>query len=169
MPSIIAFFQSKFSDKNIRIIRAVYALIFAGVLYIGRYDLVPQWGLPPYSWYILALFPAVSLVRAVLDPGICRRKIWKWTQVGVGIYLVFVGWWVLENRDIPSVSTLGTGTIQVDAAPVPTVDVSAGYINADMYIALLGWICMFGGLLFASKNITTKNERYGEKVTKIRV
>lgn len=48
-------------------------------------------------------------------------------------------------------------------------DATPFIIDSDFWIGFFGfWVAIFGFAL-TSKNITKKNERYGEKVTKIRV
>lgn len=83
MMKFIQTLQAKPSDTTIRLIRAVFALLTLLVLALAvQYDvLIVQFSLPKELVYILFIFPLIGLIRAIFDPGIFRRKIWKWTNV----------------------------------------------------------------------------------------
>ena len=82
MLKLIETLRSKPSDRNIRIIRIVYAIILLGVIFFGfgktswEFTKIPQEVL-----YILYVFPIIGLIRGIFDRGIMRKKLWKWTQV----------------------------------------------------------------------------------------
>ena len=103
MFKLIDTLRSKPSDKNIRIIRIIFALILLGVIYFGfsktyfEYSAIPSWVL-----YMLYIFPLIGLVRGIADPGIMRRKLWKWTQVGFGIAMMVIALFLIETDTAPA-------------------------------------------------------------------
>lgn len=103
MFKLIDTLRSKPSDKNIRIIRIIFAMILLGVIYFGfsktyfEYSAIPSWVL-----YMLYVFPLIGLVRGITDPGIMRRKLWKWTQVGFGIAMMVIALFLIETDTAPA-------------------------------------------------------------------
>jgi hypothetical protein len=74
--------RAKPSDRNIRIIRVVFALILIGVIYFGFTKTTWEFSqIPNEALYILYVFPLIGIIRGIFDPGIMRKKLWKWTQV----------------------------------------------------------------------------------------
>ena len=122
--------------------------------------------------YGLFIFPAIGLIRGILDPGIFRKKIWKWTVFGLGIAMILISLFIIEDQ--PSISaivttTSNTGTINIaDIGNTPTLLVPFT-VSTDNWFGFYGFILAIMGVLLNSKNITLKNERYGEIVKKIRV
>lgn len=171
MLKLIETLRAKPSDRNIRIIRIVFAAILLGVLYFGfpktsfEYSAIPKEVL-----YALYIFPIIGLVRGILDPGIMRRKLWKWTQVSLGVIMMIISFFLIET-DTLSQTTLPmmTSSWELSATSLMSQEVPVRTVDTDFWIGFLGFWLALGGLIFAGKNITTKNERYGEKVTKIRV
>lgn len=172
MLKLIETLRAKPSDRNIRIIRIVFATILLGVLYFGfpktsfEYSAIPKEVL-----YALYIFPIIGLVRGILDPGIMRRKLWKWTQVSLGVTMMIVSLFFIETDtstrtdSVPSSASGWLSATEIVNRNMPT----PGGVDTDFWVGFLGFWLAISGLIFASKNITTKNERYGEKVTKIRV
>ena len=80
MLKLIDTLRAKPSDRTIRLVRTGFALILLFVITFGiakthwNYSSIPQ-----SLIYILYFFPLVGLVRGIFDPGIVRRKVWKWT------------------------------------------------------------------------------------------
>lgn len=83
MMKFIQTLQAKPSDSTIRLIRALFSLLTLLVLGLAiEYDvLIVEFSLPKELVYFLFTFPLIGLIRAIFDPGIFRRKIWKWTNV----------------------------------------------------------------------------------------
>ncbi len=174
MLKLIETLRAKPSDRNIRIMRIIFAIILLGVIYFGfsktyfEYSTVPKEVL-----YVLYIFPLIGLIRGIFDPGVFRRKIWKWTQVWLGIAMMTIAILLIntEMRIVssgPVVSSSGSlsATALVSVVPMSS---TASPIDTDFWIGFLGfWVSLFG-LILTSKNITKKNERYGEIVKKIRV
>lgn len=98
MLKLIETLRAKPSDRNIRIFRTVFALILILIITGGvthtdwNYDIIPD-----QLVYILYIFPLIGLVRGILDPGIVRRKIWKWTVVSLGLAMMILTLGFLET------------------------------------------------------------------------
>ena len=151
MFKLIETLRAKPSDRNIRIIRVVFAIILLGVIYFGFSKTTWEFSnIPKEVLYALYLFPFIGLIRGIFDPGIMRRKLWKWTQVTLWGLMLILSWFFIETDTGGSVSV-------------------AKIVDTDFWIWFFGFWLLLAGLTIASKNITLKNERYGEKVTKIRV
>ena len=182
MFKLIELLRSKPSDRTIRIIRTLLALILLGVIYFGftktdfsYYPIWPDWWMKakiiPHSLlYFLYIFPAIWLIRGLFDPGVFRKKIWKWTQVGIGVTMMLVSFFLIETD-----TSVPNPVIQSTSRWLSAVDLNAekpvqkGGVDTDFWIGFFGIFVTLLGLFFTSKNITTKNERYGEIVKKIRV
>jgi hypothetical protein len=173
MLKLIETLRAKPSDRNIRIIRVVFAIILLGVIYFGFSKTTWEFSnIPKEILYVLYLFPFIGLVRGIFDPGIMRRKLWKWTQVTLWGLMLILSWFFIETDTggsaAPIVSSVSGEISAVDLANQATVSV-AKIVDTDFWIWFFGFWLLLAGLTIASKNITLKNERYGEKVTKIRV
>jgi hypothetical protein len=174
MFKLIETLRAKPSDRNIRIIRIVFALILLGVIYFGFSKTYFEYvQIPKELLYVLYIFPLIGLIRGIFDPGVFRKKIWKWTQVGIGVVMMIISFFFIETQmtilvsgDIkPSSVTGSISAADMVQAPVQ----SASWVDSDFWIGFFGfWLSLFG-LTLSSKNITKKNERYGEIVKKIRV
>lgn len=116
---------------------------------------------------MLYIFPLIGLVRGILDPGIMRRKLWKWTQVGFGIVLMVMALFLIETDTATEAVTPVGGEISASALVAGASRETV--IDTDFWVGFLGFWLTLAGLTLASKNITKKNERYGEIVKKIRV
>lgn len=73
MMNTLAKLAQKPTDRNIRITRVVFALILIAIIYFGYDVTAVNFGLPTELKYGLYLFPAIGLVRGLLDPGIIRK------------------------------------------------------------------------------------------------
>ncbi len=86
--------------------------------------------------------------------------------------MLILSWFFIETDTggsaAPIVSSVSGEISAVDLANQATVSV-AKIVDTDFWIWFFGFWLLLAGLTIASKNITLKNERYGEKVTKIRV
>lgn len=174
MFKLIETLQSKPSDRNIRIIRVTFALILLGVIYFGFAKTTWEFSqIPNEILYILYVFPLIWLIRGIFDPGIMRKKLWKWTQVGIWVTMLLLSWFFIETKTTTLVQEQQTiapsGEISAVDLANQGVQKSEMIVDTDFWIGFLGFWLLLTGLTMASKNITTKNERYWEKVTKIRV
>ncbi len=100
-----------------------------------------------------------------------RKKLWKWTQVGFGVTMMIVAFFLIETDTSITGSAIvpaSSGFISATASLSPSSN-STQAVDTDFWLGFLGFWLALAGLVFASKNITLKNERYGEKVKKIRV
>lgn len=175
MFKLIETLRAKPSDRNIRIFRIVFACILLGVIYFGFSKTYFEYSaIPKEALYVLYVFPLIGLIRGIFDPGVFRKKIWKWTQVGFGIFMMMVALFLIntEMRIVSdgSTATVSSGSLSASdlVAATPT-NTTASPIDTDFWIGFLGfWVSLFG-LVLTSKNTTKKNERYGEIVKKIRV
>jgi membrane protein YdbS with pleckstrin-like domain len=79
MMNIISKIAQKPSDKTIRITRILFALVLLLTIIFGWSVTRTEFGLPEYIKYILFIFPLIGLIRGIFDPGVFRKKIWKWT------------------------------------------------------------------------------------------
>lgn len=73
MINTLAKLAQKPTDRNIRIIRVVFALILIAIIYFGWDVTALNFGLPTELKYALYVFPVIGLVRGLLDPGIVRK------------------------------------------------------------------------------------------------
>ena len=174
MTSILSKLAAKPSDKAIRITRVVFALILIALIYLWWDSTVLNFGIPKFALYVLYIFPAIGLMRGILDPGIFRKKIWKWTIVSMGAIMMILSVFFLDDvvteiQLTPTTTTVsGEKQIRVDDILKNTSETKFS-LSTDNWFGFLGFILIIVGIALNGKNITTKNERHGEKVTKIRV
>ncbi len=159
------------SDKNIRIVRIVFSLILILVITFGLGVTKVNFGLPNELKYGLYIFPLIGLIRGIFDPGVFRKKIWKWTIVGIGITFLLVSLFIID--DMPPITPAAinqtiSGEIQIGTLQTTTPDTPFS-LSTDNWFGFFGPILILMWLLLNGKNITKKNERYGEIVKKIRV
>ncbi len=172
---------SKPKDSTIRISRLIVALLFILII-VGGWDTFQMQiaytdiTLPVWTKYFLFLCAGLSILRGTLDPGLFRRKAWKWITVGRGVLMMLVAFFLIDEIDttpqmIAPVVQTGSGISLSDLSNQPTVSSSGWttFFDTDSWIMFAGILTIIFGLTLNSKNITKKNERYGEKVTKIRV
>jgi uncharacterized membrane protein YdcZ (DUF606 family) len=171
MLNFIQKLAAKPTDKTIRIVRVVFALILILVIVLGWEVTMTEFGLPEYIKYTLFVFPAIGLVRGIFDPGVFRKKIWKWTIVGIGVAMMIISLFLIEDKEgnTTIVPTTVSGEIDISTIIDKTEDSRAFTLSTDNWFGFFGFMLLLVGLLLNGKNITNKNERYGEKVTKIRV
>ncbi len=162
--------MGKPSDRNIRIIRIIFALILLVVIYFGWDVTSVNFGLPTELKYALYIFPTVGLIRGIFDPGLFRKKIWKWTIFGLGVAMLLISLVFIEDQAHPltqsTAQTTSSGTLDVGNITQTSVPWT---VSTDNWFGVFGFFVAFFGFFLNNKNITRKNERYGEKVTKIRV
>jgi hypothetical protein len=120
--------------------------------------------------YALFVFPLIGLVRGLFDPGIFRKKIWKWTIFGLGITMILLSLFIIEDTPIV-VPTANVNSAAIDMNNLETAaKISVPFtLSTDNFFGFFGFILMIIGFFLNGKNITLKNERYGEIVKKIRV
>jgi hypothetical protein len=169
MFKLIETLRAKPSDRNIRIFRTVFALILLGVIYFGFSNTSFEYSqIPREALYALYIFPLIWLIRGIFDPGVWRKKLWKWTIVGLWVTMMIVSLLLIET-EMRVISSGPVSTSAVDIVTTWATSSSASPVDTDFWIGFLGfWVSLFG-LVLTSKNITKKNERYGEIVKKIRV
>lgn len=92
--------MSKPSDAKIRMIRIVFALILIAVIYFGWDVTEVYWGLPEETKYALYFFPLVGLIRGIFDPGLFRKRVWKWTIFGLGVAMILISLFLIEDRPL---------------------------------------------------------------------
>lgn len=174
MFKLIEMLRAKPSDRNIRIMRIIFAIILLGVIYFGFPKTYFEYtAIPKETLYALYVFPLIGFIRGIFDPGVFRRKIWKWTQVGIGVIMMSIAL-LFINTEMRIVSdgsnVVSSGSLSAtDIVATVSKKTAASPVDTDFWIGFLGfWVSLFG-LTLTSKNITKKNERYGEIVKKIRV
>jgi hypothetical protein len=174
MLSTLTKLAQKPTDKTIRTVRTVFALILIALIYFGWDVTALNFDLPAELKYALYIFPIIGLMRGIVDPGLFRKKIWKWTIVALGGLMLVISLVFID--DVPAVSPTiarattvsGEGISISDINTTPTSD-TAFSVSTDNWFGFFGPILAIIGFLLTGKNITTKNERYGEIIKKIRV
>ena len=170
--NLVSKITQKPSDKTIRITRIVFALLLLIVIYFGWTVTRTEFGLPEEIKYALYVFPLIGLIRGIFDPGVFRKKIWKWTVFGLGVTIILISLFAIEDKEIivtTPVATVNTGSLNI-ADLTKSTPVSVPFtLSTDNFFGFFGFILMIMGFFLNSKNITLKNERYGEIVKKIRV
>lgn len=175
MINALAKLAQKPSDKNIRITRVVFALVLIAIIYFGYDVTTVNFGLPAELKYALYLFPAIGLVRGLLDPGIVRKWIWKWIITGLGGLMLLISLILIEDvgQDksmiAPVATVSGESGVDISTLTKSTESSSTFSLSTDNWFGFFGSILMIIGFLLNGKNITMKNERYGEVIKKIRV
>ena len=83
-----------------------------------------NFGLPTEVKYGFYLFPLVGLVRGVIDPGIVRKKIWKWIVVAIGVIMLLSSLIFIDDQEINTNTSLPTtsGEISIDSIVVSELD-----------------------------------------------
>jgi len=174
MMNIVAKLAQKPSDKAIRITRIVFALILTALIYFWWDSTVLNFGIPKSAEYGLYLFPLIGLIRGIIDPGVFRKKIWKWIIISIGTLMVILSLFILDDviteRNITPVTMTVSGEKQIRVDDIMKNGSETKFsLSTDNWFGFLGFILIILWATLNGKNITTKNERYGEKVTKIRV
>ncbi len=159
------------TDKNIRIVRIVFALILVVIITFWFPVTHVNFGIPQAFEYILYIFPSIGLIRGIFDPGIFRKKVWKWTIFGLGVTMLLISLFLID--DVAPVQNIlpetVSGEIQLSDIHTSTQLNTPFTLSTDNWFWFFGPILMILWFLLNGKNITQKNERYGEKVKKIRV
>ena len=172
MLNTLAKLASKPSDKNIRLIRGIFALIVIAVIYFGYDVTTVNFNLPDETKLALYAFPLLGLVRSIVDPGLMRKKMWKWTITGTGVLMLLISLFLIDDKVLVS----NPVDVQVVSGEGVSIDDLVGSqkkqpfsLSTDNFFAFFGIMLLFVGFFLNNKNITTKNERHAEKVNKIRV
>lgn len=176
MINTLAKLAKKPSDKNIRITRVIFALILIAVIYFGYDVTAVNFGLPVELKYGLYLFPIIGLIRGLFDPGIVRKWIWKWVITWIGATMLLISLILIDDVMIITPSPLVTGNsvssewgIDINTLTTAQETSSAFSLSTDNWFGFFGFLLLIIGFLLNGKNITMKNERYGEVIKKIRV
>jgi len=123
MMNIISKIAQKPSDKTIRITRILFALVLLLTIIFGWSVTRTEFGLPEYIKYILYVFPLIGLIRGIFDPGVFRKKIWKWTIFGIGVTMIVLSLFVIEDKDIiPNTPAVVENTGSLNLADLGKVD-----------------------------------------------
>jgi uncharacterized membrane protein len=171
MMNLVSKIAQKPTDKTIRITRVVFAILLIATILLGWNVTRTEFNLPEELKYVLFVFPLLGLIRGIFDPGFFRKKIWKWTVFGLGIAMILISFFMIEDQSLPVAQVSPTNTGSIDLSKIettPTISVPFS-VSTDNFFVFYGFILIIMGVLLNSKNITLKNERYGEKVKKIRV
>lgn len=166
---------SKPSDKKIRITRIVFALLITTIIVLGinatdvSFSIFDKelYDLPDYLVYILFIFPLVGLVRGIIDPGLFRKAIWKKVIIWLGSTMIIFSVFFLREKEI--INTTTDQKIDVSETTNTEEKFNFDYTITDNLLAFFGFITLFVGFFLNNKNLTTKNEKFGEKIHKIRV
>ena len=60
-----------------------------------------NFGLPTELKYIFYIFPLVGLVRGIFDPGVFRKKIWKYTITTLGALMLLTSLFLIDDVTLP--------------------------------------------------------------------
>ncbi|MDO4873815.1 MAG: hypothetical protein Q4A35_01300 [Candidatus Gracilibacteria bacterium] len=169
------------SDAKIRTTRIIFALLLVAVIVFGWnatninisiFDYYEFYDLPDEIKYILFIFPAVGLVRGIFDPGLFRKAIWKKVITTLGaLMMIFSVFFMTEKAYIPNVETPSGGEVTAESVAQAQNDSGALFANVstDNWIFWFGFVTLIVGLFLNGRNLTTKNEKFGEVIKKIRV
>lgn len=138
MLNLISKLAQKPTDKTIRITRIVFALILVLVIVFGWNVTRTEFNLPEEIKYALFFFPLVGLIRGIFDPGVWRKKIWKWTIFGFGMSMILISFFVIEDQAIvvPAAVTVNTNAIdltQINSTSMIDVPFS---LSTDTFLAI---------------------------------
>lgn len=158
------------SDKTIRLVRSIFAVLLIVIIYFWWNVTEVNFGLPTEIKYIVIIFPVIGLIRWILDPGIVRKGIWKWIITGSGVIMLFSSLFLFDDRSMPTNTPPTTTSGEIHLGDLMQAqDTGSFTLSIDNWFGFFGFFLIFIGFFLNNKNITLKNERYGEKVTKIRV
>ena len=171
MLNSLAKLAQKPTDKNIRIVRIVFAVLLLVIIYFGWNVTVLNFGLSAEIKFIFVLFPLIGLTRGIFDPGLVRKGVWRWIIVTLGAIMLMTSLILIDDMPLRSetqIPTTVSGELNIENLTdvVSTTDFT---LSTDNWFGFFGFVLVIIGFLLNNKNITTKNERFGEKVTKIRV
>lgn len=172
---------AKPSDKKIRLTRIIFAVllilvitfgIFATDVNISLFDIV--FLDIPYDEYILPIlyiFPIIGLIRGIFDPGIFKKSVWKQVIMGLGATMMIFSVFFLSEK--PYISPVNTETEIINAETLNNQqnDIKSYFsvVSTDNWLFFFGIITLIVGFALNGKNLTTKNEKFGETIKKIRV
>ena len=161
------------SDAKIRTTRIIFALLLVAVIVFGWNVTNINISIFDYEIkYILFIFPAVGLVRGIFDPGLFRKAIWKKVITTLGaLMMIFSVFFMTEKAYIPNVETPSNGEVTAESVNQAQNDSGALFANisTDNWIFWFGFVTLIVGLFLNGRNLTTKNEKFGEIIKKIRV
>ncbi len=160
------------TDKMIRLIRIGFSLLLFLVIYFGWKVTEVNFSLPEEIKYGLYSFPAIGLIRWIFDPGIVRKGIWKWIIVGCGIIMLLGSLFFLDDIEISNQANVTTLSTSWELSIEGITQTKEGHpftLSTDNWFWFFSIILIIVGFFLNNKNITSKNERFGEKIKKIRV
>lgn len=166
------------SDTKIRTWRIIFAILLILVITFGLHATDVNISLfdnifadlPDELLYALYIFPIIGLIRGIFDPGLFRKAIWKWVIFGLGAAMFIFSVFFLSEKT-PKIITTEQTAITADSTTTVT-QVSQDpltFVDTDNWLGFFGLITMFVGFFLTGRNITTKNEKFGEVIKKIRV
>jgi Trk-type K+ transport system membrane component len=99
-----------------------------------------------------------------------RKGVWKWIITGTGVLMLVLSLFILDDTALPATNAPITASGEISIGEIATIDESGSFtLSIDNWLGFFGFILLFVGFFLNNKNITTKNERHAEKITKIRV
>ena len=140
------------SDKNIRIVRIIFAVILILVITFGLQVTKVNFELPNELKYTLYIFPLIGLIRGIFDPGVFRKKIWKWTIVGIGIIFLLLSLFIIDDIAPVTPAVINqtiSGEIEIGALETKTPDTPFS-LSTDNWFGFFGPIL----ILITLKKIT---------------
>lgn len=168
------------SDKKIRTWRIVFALLLAASIAFGLFGTDVNVSIfdykiadIPYDEYILLVlffFPLVGLVRGIFDPGLFKKSVWKKVITGLGLAMMIISVFFISEKAYHSQNII-VGEITAESLSNQNNDIKANFakLPTDNLLFFFGLITTFVGFFLTGKNLTTKNEKFGETIKKIRV
>lgn len=176
MLSALQKIAQKPSDTKIRVTRIVFALILAVTVYFGLFTTDVNISIFDYKFadlpdelmYVLFLFPLVGFIRGIFDPGLFKKSVWKRVITSLGVTMMVLSVFFLSEKVMDTTLPVTTSEIAVDT--IDTVsNVTVGVSWTDNLLFFFGFVTLFVGFFLTGKNLTTKNEKFGEVIKKIRV
>ena len=85
--------------------------------------------------------------------------------------MIFSVFFMTEKAYIPNVETPSNGEVTAESVNQAQNDSGALFANisTDNWIFWFGFVTLIVGLFLNGRNLTTKNEKFGEVIKKIRV
>lgn len=167
------------SDKKIRTWRIIFAILLILVIVFGWNSADFNISAFDYKFFdipydnfivpVLFIFPLVGLIRGIFDPGLFKKSVWKWVIFGLGVAMFIIATFLLSEKAYISPNTQTTTEITNETTQAKDVSEYFAVVDTDDWLGFFGLITMFVGFFLNGRNLTTKNEKFGEVIKKIRV